>query len=341
MLLTLLKRPRAATDCQASAYDSPGMDFSTAYVNLFRMTDSSPIRLATRKSPLALWQAQWVADQLQALGYTCELVPLTSEGDHDLRPITSASGVGLFTKRIQQALLDGDADVAVHSLKDLPTIDVPSLHLAAVPPRETVEDRLVTAQGCTLDELPRGAIVGTSSRRRAAQLLHHRNDLQILPIRGNLQTRIDQVMRGDFDATLLAAAGLERLEMNDVPATTLPLEIMLPAPSQAALGIETRRDDERTTAAVARLDHRETRAAVTAERTLLRELSGGCLAPIAAYGRVDGATLRLQAVVLSLDASTRLAAEVAGPLEQAVELGRSAAAELRAAGADAIIAAAR
>lgn len=317
------------------------MDFLATYINLSRMTNSSPIRLATRKSPLALWQAQWVAERLHSLGYACELVPLTSEGDHDLRPITAASGVGLFTKRIQQALIDGEADVAVHSLKDLPTIDVPMLHLAAVPPRETVEDRLVSAKGWTLEELPPGSIVGTSSRRRAAQLLYHRNDLQILPIRGNLQTRIDQVMRGDFDATLLAAAGLERLEMNDVPAKPLPLEIMLPAPSQAALGIETRRDDAQTTAAVARLDHHETRAAVTAERTLLRELSGGCLAPIAAYGRVENGVLQLQAVVLSLDASTRLATEVTGPQEQAVELGRRAAAELRAAGADAIIAAAR
>lgn len=338
---SLQSRPPVATDFDASTTDVPGLAFLTACVNLSRMTDSSPIRLATRKSPLALWQAQWVAEQLRLLGYNCELVPLTSEGDHDLRPITSASGVGLFTKRIQQALIDGEADVAVHSLKDLPTIDVPSLHLAAVPVRETVEDRLVSAKGWTLDELPQGAVVGTSSRRRAAQLLYHRGDLQILPIRGNLQTRIDQVMRGDFDATLLAAAGLERLEMNDVPATTLPLEIMLPAPSQAALGIETRRDDERTTAGVARLDHRETRAAVTAERTLLRELSGGCLAPIAAYGRVSGTALHLQAIVLSLDASTRLAAEVTGPLDQAAELGRAAAAQLRAAGADAIIAAAR
>jgi hydroxymethylbilane synthase len=305
------------------------------------MTAPTLIRLATRKSPLALWQAQWVADQLQALGYACELVPLTTQGDQDLRPITSSSEVGLFTKRIQQALIDGEADVAVHSLKDLPTLEIAALHVAAIPPREVVEDKLVSAQGWSLDELPRGAIIGTSSRRRAAQLLYRRSDLQILPIRGNVQTRIDQVMRGDFHATLLAAAGLERLEMRDVPSKTLPLDIMLPAPGQAALAIETRRDDAHTTSAVARLNHNATHAAVSAERSLLKELSGGCLAPIAAFAHVTGSSLRLKAVVLTLDASKRLATEIQGPADQAVQLGRVAADELIAAGADKIIAAAR
>lgn len=305
------------------------------------MSDPAPIRLATRNSPLALWQAQWVAEQLTGLGYTCELVPLTSQGDQDLRPITSSSEVGLFTKRIQQALLDGEADVAVHSLKDLPTQTIAALQLAAVPPREVVEDRLVSAQRWTLDDLPHAAVIGTSSRRRAAQLLHRRGDLKILPIRGNVQTRIDQVLRGDFHATLLAAAGLQRLQMDDVPATTLPLDLMLPAPGQAALGIETRRDDATTTAAIARLDHRETRAAVTAERRLLQALSGGCLAPIAAYAEAHGEQLHLRAVVLSLDASTRLVSELSGPLDQAAELGQRVADELLAAGADAIITAAR
>lgn len=305
------------------------------------MSDSQTIRLATRKSPLALWQANWVASELTRLGYATELVPLVSAGDNDLRPITSTTEVGLFTKRIQQALIEGEADVAVHSLKDLPTIEVPQLHLAAVTAREVVEDRLVTAAGWTLDELPQSAVVGTSSRRRAAQLLHHRPDLQIRPIRGNVQTRIDQVIRGDFDATLLAAAGLERLEMTEVAATTLSIEVMLPAPGQAALGIETRRDDDFTTAAIAKLDHPQTRAAVTAERSLLRELSGGCLAPIAALGTVDGELLRLRATVLTPDASIRLDVDLSGPVAEAYQLGIQAAHELRAQGADAIIAAAR
>jgi hydroxymethylbilane synthase len=305
------------------------------------MSDPRPIRLATRKSPLALWQATWVAGELTRLGYPCLLVPLTSAGDNDLRPITSTTEVGLFTKRIQQALLEGEADVAVHSLKDLPTADVPELRLAAISQREIVADRLISAAGWTIDELPESAIVGTSSRRRAAQLLHYRGDLQIRPIRGNVQTRIDQVMRGDFHATILAAAGLERLEMAGIAATTLSLEIMLPAPGQAALGIETRRDDDRVTAALARLDHAETRAAVTAERSLLKELSGGCLAPIAALGSVDGETLRLQAVVLSPDAAIRLDVDLRGPVVSPAELGIRAAEKLRAEGADAIIAAAR
>lgn len=307
------------------------------------MSSSSvpPIRLATRKSPLALWQATWVAERLQELGHECELVPLVSQGDNDLRPITSDSGVGLFTKRIQQALIEGAADVAVHSLKDLPTEVVPELQLAAVTEREVVQDRLVSRAGWTLEQLPMGAIVGTSSRRRAAQLLARRSDLQIRAIRGNVQTRIDQVMRGDFDATILAAAGLERLRMTEVTATTLSLTDMLPAPGQAALGIETRRDDARVAAAVAALDHAPTRAAVTAERTLLRELSGGCLAPIAALGRVEGERLRLVAVVLTPDGTVRLMADVEGPVDQAAELGREAAQKLLAAGAAAIISAAR
>jgi len=305
------------------------------------MTDSKTIRLATRKSPLALWQATWVAEQLTQRGFRTELVPLVSDGDSDLRPITATSEVGLFTKRIQQALIDGEADVAVHSLKDLPTIEVPRLHLAAISEREAVEDRLVSAAGWTLDQLPQSAIIGTSSRRRGAQLLHHRPDLKILPIRGNVQTRIDQVMRGDFDATLLAAAGLQRLEMNDVTTTTLPLDVMLPAPGQAALGIETRRDDDYTTQAIALLDHAQTRAAVTAERALLRELSGGCLAPIAALGTVDGQTLRLRATVLTPDASVRLDADITGPVGDAYSLGIQVAHQLKAQGADAIIAAAR
>lgn len=305
------------------------------------MTDSAPIRLATRKSPLALWQANWVADRLRELGHACELVPLVSQGDNDLRPITAASGVGVFTKRIQQALIDGEADVAVHSLKDLPTAETPELHLAAVSEREVVEDRLVSIVGWTLDELPEAAVVGTSSRRRAAQLLHLRPDLQIRPIRGNLQTRLDQVASGDFDATILAAAGLERLGMTDVTATTLGRDVMLPAPGQAALGIETRRDDARSTSAIAGLDHAATRAAVTAERTLLRELSGGCLAPIAALGLVEGSKLRLVAIVLATDGSVRLQAEVAGEVTEAERLGRSAAEQLLVSGAAELIAAAR
>ena len=304
--------------------------------------NATPIRLATRKSPLALWQATWVADQLNAMGHPCELVPLVSQGDNDLRPITADSGVGLFTKRIQQALLDGEADVAVHSLKDLPTEGPAELMLAAVTQREVVEDRLITRGGISLEALPRGAVVGTSSRRRAAQLLFRRRDLDIRPIRGNVQTRIDQVTRGDFDATILASAGLHRLGLEgEIRSVVLALETMLPAPGQAALGIETRRDDAKAIAAVSKLEHRATRAAVTAERSLLRALSGGCLAPIAAFGSVDGESLRLIATVIAPDASLKLLVEVEGNADEPKGLGRQAASSLLALGAEAIISAAR
>lgn len=305
------------------------------------MSQPKTIRVATRRSPLALWQADWVAKRLAELGIACQLVPLVSQGDDDQRPITTASGVGLFTKRIQQALIDGEADVAVHSLKDLPTMPIDALQVSAVSQRAEVEDCLLTATGLTLDELPRGAGVGTSSRRRAAQLLAYRDDLRIAPIRGNVQTRIDQVMCGDFDATLLAAAGLARLDMHDLPMVKLPLEVMLPAPGQAALAVETRRDDEATSRIVARLNHGPTRRAVTAERRLLSDLSGGCLAPIAALATVQGEQLALRAVVLSPDGKQRLVAEVDGPADQPDAVGSEAAKRLRGDGAEAIIAAAR
>ncbi len=305
-----------------------------------------PLRIATRKSPLALWQANWVAAQLTAAGHRCELVPLVSAGDNDLRPITSATEVGLFTKRIQQALLDDEADVAVHSLKDLPTATIDGLGLAAISQRAAVEDRLVTPTGCTLDDLPLGAVVGTSSRRRAAQLLAYRPDLVIRPIRGNVQTRLDQVARGDFAATVLAAAGLERLEMHDVAWTTISLEVMLPAPGQAALAIETRSADDRAIAAVQPLDHAATRSAVTAERALLRTLLGGCLAPIAALGSVSNGQLELQSVVLSVDGQTRLSDRrchdhTPGDSAAAERLGQAAAEQLLRDGAGELIQEAR
>lgn len=303
--------------------------------------NSQVIRVATRKSPLAVWQANWVSQQLAARGIHCELVLLSSLGDADLRPITSSTEVGLFTKRIQQALLQGEADVAVHSLKDLPTAEFANLHVAAIPPRADVRDRLISNLNHSLQTLPVGAVVGTSSRRRAAQLLYHRPDLQIQPIRGNVQTRMDQVLQGTFDATILASAGLERLAIEDVGGTLLPLEEMLPAPGQGALAIETRIDDERSSEIVLMLDDRATRAAVTAERSLLKHLSGGCLAPIAAYGRTSGNQLSLTAVVLSVDGTVRLQRDAVASIDQASELGIQVADELLSAGADRWIDAAR
>ncbi len=301
----------------------------------------APVRIATRKSPLALWQAQWVAGELAKHGFSTELVQLSSVGDADLRPITSAIEVGIFTKRIQQAVIEDHADIAVHSLKDLPTADFADVHVAAIPPRADVRDRLISVQNWTISDLPDGAIVGTSSRRRAAQLLHIRPDLEIRPIRGNVQTRIEQVTRGEFSATLLAAAGLDRLNLAGAQGQAMEMAVMLPAPGQGALAIETRRADERTTQIASLLDDAVTHAAVTAERSLLRHLSGGCLAPIAAYAHLVDNRLELSAVVLSADGMVRLHHHDAAPVDDAFELGERVGDMLLAAGADRWIQAAR
>lgn len=264
------------------------------------------LRIATRKSLLALWQAEHVAALLGDKGIPTELVPLVSGGDTDMRPIDGSRQVGVFTKRIQQALLDNEADVAVHSLKDLPTEVDTRLTLAAVPIRETITDALVSDQAWSLDAIPQSARIGTGSRRRGAQLLSVRPDLQILPIRGNVQTRLEKLRSGEFDAIVLAEAGLIRLELFDLPRHPLPRSIMLPAPGQGALGIEVRQDDSEALEAVTQLDDCSSHAAVLAERRLLAALHGGCLAPIAALGEHVDDQLRLSAVVLSNDGQRRL-----------------------------------
>lgn len=264
------------------------------------------LRIATRKSPLALWQAQHIAACLKSEGIDALLVPLVSGGDTDMRPIDGTRQVGVFTKRIQQALLEDEADIAVHSLKDLPTEVDERLILASVPQRETVDDALVSSSGWNLSQLPPQSRLGTGSRRRGAQLLSVRPDLQILPIRGNVQTRLSKLRDGEYDAIILAEAGIVRLEMNDLPRTLLPRSTMLPAPGQGALGIEVRGDDTDAAQAARRLDHMESHASVIAERKLLANLHGGCLAPIAAFAEVRDGRLAMSAVVLSSDGSRRI-----------------------------------
>lgn len=313
------------------------------------MSDASVpvIRVATRQSPLAIWQAEHVARLLARSGVESELVPLVSGGDTDMRPIDSARQIGVFTKRIQQAVIDEEADVAVHSLKDLPTEADNQLVLAAVPERETVADSLVSAQSWTLADLPERAIVGTGSRRRAAQLLNRRSDLRVEPIRGNVQTRLAKLDAGEFDAIMLAEAGLQRLEMNELPRSQFSILEMLPAPGQGALGIEVRSADDATFEYVSKLDHRGTRAAVTAERTLLAALHGGCLAPIAAYASVEADLLSLSAVVLSSDGSVRLDQQASVKLEHddwneiAFQLAMRVADDLLSRGARELVEAAR
>lgn len=273
------------------------------------MNTTNTLRIATRQSPLAMWQARHVSDLIQALGIQTEIVPLVSSGDTDMRPIDGTRQVGLFTKRIQQALLENEAEVAVHSLKDLPTEVDDRLALAAIPPREVVNDSLVSPQGYTIDSLPAGARVGTGSRRRAAQLLFRRPDLNVESIRGNVQTRLSKIAPGEFDAIVLAESGLVRLEMTSLTRTALPLTEMCPAPGQGALAIEVRSDDAFAREVLLPIDDLETRLAVTAERTLLANLNGGCLAPIAALGTVKDGQLSLSVRVLSVDGTKQLTAD--------------------------------
>jgi hydroxymethylbilane synthase len=299
------------------------------------------LRLGTRASALAQWQANWVASRLATLGVPVELVHITTQGDVRTGPLATLDGTGLFTKQLQQALLDETIDLAVHSLKDLPTEQPADLLLAAVPEREACFDALVSNFCCTLDQLPAGSRVGTGSSRRRSQLLHYRHDLQIDEIRGNVDTRLRKLDEGQYQAIVLAQAGLIRLGLGWRAAQALQPPLMLPAVGQGALGIECRAADLRTRNVLAHLDDIGTRAAVTAERAMLAQLRGGCLAPVGAWGRYRGGRLLLEAVVLSGDGRTRIASQVEGLAGQAVGVGQQAAAELLQQGAAELIAAAR
>lgn len=295
------------------------------------------LRLATRGSALARWQADWTAERLSLLGHQCELVIVTTSGDRLQGPIDALSPQGLFTREIQAAVLAGEADAAIHSLKDLPTTPAEGLVLAAVPPRAATADAMVSQRFASIDVLPRGATVGTGSVRRRAQLLAYRPDLAVTDLRGNVDTRLRKLDEGRYDAIILAAAGLDRLGLSSRICQRLPAEIMLPAPGQGALGIEARADDRATLAVLAALDDAATRAATTAERAMLAAIGGGCLAPVAALAEGRGGDLRLVARVLSADGSRAVRVEVAGSLADAERLGRRAAEELAAGGAGELI----
>lgn len=299
------------------------------------------LRLGTRGSPLARWQAEWVADRLQALGRQVEIVCIETGGDRSSRPIPALGGQGLFTKEIQRALLDRRVDLAVHSLKDLPTEPVHGLVLAAVPPRDSPGDALVSPIASSLEALPQGARVGTGSRRRQSQLLHARPDLRVAELRGNVDTRLRKLDEGQYDAIVLAEAGLKRLGRAHRIAQIIPPEIMLPAAGQGALGIETRADDLRAREALLPLDDRATRQAVLAERAVLAELRGGCLAPIGMWARMEQGRLVLDAAVLSPAGDRRVAARAQGSPEDPQSLGAEVARQLLAQGAAQLIAEAR
>ncbi|MHC4886970.1 MAG: hydroxymethylbilane synthase, partial [Planctomycetota bacterium] len=285
------------------------------------------LKLATRASALARTQSQWVADQIPRSGHSVELSFIKSQGDADRTSSLSAiGGQGLFTRAVDEAVLRGDADLAVHSLKDLPTTITPGLVLAAVPEREDPTDLLAGSAATSLDELPEGAIIATGSLRRRAQLLAARPDLSIVEIRGNVETRLERVKSEGYAGTVLAAAGLNRLGLT-VPGFSLA-EILLPAIGQGALGIVCREEDETTRTVLATLDHAPTRAAVTAERAFLRAVEAGCHAPTGARTSVNGNTLHLTAAVFSPDGTKTIQSEVQGDSAEAEALGKAAAEEI-------------
>jgi hydroxymethylbilane synthase len=294
------------------------------------------LRIGTRGSPLALWQANHVAERLGPLvaPRSVELVHVQTEGDRDQSAsLAHIGGRGVFTKEIERALLDGRVDVAVHSLKDLPTQPVDGIVLAAVPPRGPSGDVLVAASVPRFDDLPPAARVATGSLRRRAQLLHRRPDLRLVDVRGNVETRLRKLRDEGYDGLVLAQAGLDRLGLSGVITEVLDPAWMLPAVGQGALGLECRSDDDATRSVLARLDDPPTRRAIEAERALLYHLGGGCQVPLGAFATVDGGILRLRAAVLGMDGSRRVAGEEVGRVDDAAGLGERLAARLREQGA--------
>ncbi|MGZ4451817.1 MAG: hydroxymethylbilane synthase [Nocardioides sp.] len=299
------------------------------------------LRLGTRRSKLAMTQSGHVADMIRALGREVELIEIVSEGDRTQEagtPITASTPTGVYVSALRDALLAGEIHLAVHSLKDLPTYPYDGVTLAAIPPREDPRDVVVARDGLTLGELPAGARVGTGSPRRAAQLHALGLGLAISGVRGNVDTRIGKVTSGEFDAVVLARAGMARIERLDQITEVLDPIQVLPAPGQGALAIECRSDDAELIALLGGLDDAPTRAAVTAERQVLATLEGGCAAPIGALGEVvegeDAAELWLRAVVLSDDGAVAIRRSASGPVGNAVGLGERLAQEMLADGAD-------
>ena len=311
-------------------------------------TSAGPIRIATRASALATWQAEHVAEQLRkaAGGRGVELVLVTTQGDRDRNSALSTfGGVGVFTREVQQAVLDGRADVAVHSLKDLPTEPTAGLALGAVLERAPRCDVLLLPQGrpcASLAELPPAARVGTGSLRRQSQLLSHRSDLRLGEIRGNLDTRLRKLDEGEFDAIILAEAGLRRLGWEQRISLVLAPPVMYPAVGQGAIGIECRADDLDVQSALSALDYAHTRIEVTAERACLGALRAGCHAPVGAWSQVvvdsAGATaLHFEAVIWSRDGSRSVQAMMNGTGENAAQIGAAVAEELRRSGGDRLL----
>ena len=302
------------------------------------MTDT--IRIATRKSPLAMWQAEHVAAALKKAhpGIEVILLGMSTQGDKILdTPLAKIGGKGLFVKELEQGMLEGRADIAVHSMKDVPVELPEGLHLPVIMEREDPRDAFVSNRYADLDALPAGARVGTSSLRRQCQLLERRPDLELVPLRGNVNTRLRKLDEGEYDAIILAAAGLIRLGFAQRIRTFLEPDESLPAIGQGAVGIECRRDDERVNALLAPLHHPQTAARVLAERALNQTLEGGCQVPIAGHAVLEDDRLWLRGLVGSLDGRRIIRGEVRGPVEEAELLGTRLGEQLLAEGADELL----
>ncbi|WP_455198197.1 hydroxymethylbilane synthase [Kaarinaea lacus] len=298
------------------------------------------VRIATRKSPLALWQAEFVRDSLKVLhpDIEVELVKMVTQGDKILdTPLAKVGGKGLFVKELEVGMLDGDADIAVHSMKDVPVEFPDGLHLAVICEREDPRDAFVSNTYEKIEDLPDGARVGTSSLRRMCQIRNWRPDLQIRDLRGNVNTRLRKLDEGEYDAIILACAGLKRLGFDDRIRTHLDPGFSLPAIGQGAVGIECRSDDSFINELIAPLNHPATRTRVLAERAMNDRLEGGCQVPIGGYAELDGDTLLIRGLVGRPDGSEMVRGEIAGRAEEAEFLGKTLAEDLLARGADAIL----
>lgn len=294
---------------------------------------ASPFRIGTRGSPLALAQAhetrQRLSEAFELEDAAFEIVVIKTTGDKVLdRPLGEIGGKGLFTKEIEDALLAGSIDIAVHSMKDMPVAQPDGLVIDCCLPREDVRDAFLTLDGTALADLPPGAVVGTSSLRRKSQLLHKRPDLSIVEFRGNVQTRLRKLEDGVANGTFLAMAGLRRLGLTELPATPIPPEEMLPAVAQGAIGIERRAEDHRAGDMLAAISDPGTESRLAAERAFLEALDGSCQTPIAGLAELDGGMLRLRGEILRTDGSDALDGEVTGAVEDGSEMGRALAGDL-------------
>ncbi|KJG09037.1 hydroxymethylbilane synthase [Photobacterium kishitanii] len=301
---------------------------------------TQPIRIATRKSPLAMWQAEFVKAELELAhpGLVVELLPMVTKGDIILdTPLAKVGGKGLFVKELEVAMLEGRADIAVHSMKDVPVEFPEGLGLVTICEREDPRDAFVSNHYDSIDDLPLGAIVGTSSLRRQCQLRSQRPDLIVNDLRGNVNTRLRKLDEGQYDAIILATAGLKRLKMNDRIRSEIAPEVSLPAVGQGAVGIECRLNDQRVRDLLAPLNHQPTATRVLCERAMNNRLQGGCQVPIGSYSELQGDNIWLRALVGEPDGSIIIRAEISGPIAAAEQLGETLADELLAKGAKDIL----